>query len=381
MRVGHTFSQLFFFICLSGCVERLSEVKKNELDFSEVPETKNDSNVKVLTKVELGRALFKDENLSRDRTMACATCHDLEEGLIDIRDNGVGGATSLGQDGITLGDRNSPMISYIKFTPEFQFDGVDWRGGLFHDGRAKTMLEQAKGPFLDSSEMQMPSEASVVERVLENDEYVKSFKSIYGTDIFDQTSGAYNAVADAIVAFESTEEMSPFDSAFDNGNLSAQELRGQNIFVSARCINCHSGVGPKPLFTNFTYRNLGLPSNDEVRAINGASNDEGLLLNPFVNDPAQRGRFRVLSLRNVGVTAPYMHNGVFKELKTVVHFYNTRDVPGALNPETGLPWRAAEIPENRVEGIIGDLGLTNAQEDDLVSFLKSLTDSRFDHLQ
>jgi len=88
----------------------------------------------------------------------------------------------------------------------------------------------------------------------------------------------------------------------------------------------------------------------------------------------------VTGLRNVAVTEPYMHNGVFKNLKTVVHFYNTRDVAGAINPETGLAWRTAEVDATKNTDELGNLGLTDTEEDQLVAFLKTLTDRKFESL-
>ena len=86
------------------------------------------------------------------------------------------------------------------------------------------------------------------------------------------------------------------------------------------------------------------------------------------------------TLRNIAVTGPYMHNGLFKDLKTVVHFYNTRDVEGAINPETGLPWEEGEVDATKNVNELGDLGLTDEEEDALVAFMKTLTDKQYEHL-
>ena len=154
------------------------------------------------------------------------------------------------------------------------------------------------------------------------------------------------------------------------------------------CAACHpvpekNTPKAESLFTDFSYDNLGTPKNKQARIHNGNSDsfiDEGLFNNPLVKDPALRGAFRVTSLRNIAITAPYMHNGIFKELKTVVHFYNSRDVTGALNPETGKPWEPAEIDETKNTEELGDLGLTDQEIDDIVVFLKTLTDERYEHL-
>lgn len=329
-------------------------------------------------KVVLGERLFKDENLSFDRVMSCSSCHDPDQGFVDIRFNSVDSAVSLGQDDISLGDRNSPTISYAKFIPALTLTRGTYSGGLFMDGRADTLIEQAKAPFLNPLEMQMPSEESVVDRVLENSDYVTSLVDLYGESVLDDTTATFNAIADAIAEYEKSDEISPFDSRFDNGNLTAQEIRGRNLFRTSSCTTCHTDNGGSPLFTNFNYENLGIPVNADVRNLNGVAQDLGLLENTNVSGNAQRGRFRVPTLRNIAVTAPYMHNGVFKELKTVVHFYNTRDVPGAINPETGASWESAEVSTNVVTANVGNLGLSDADEDDIVAFLNTLTDSRFE---
>jgi len=329
-------------------------------------------------KVVLGEALFKDENLSLDRSMSCSSCHNPDSGFIDTRSNSVDGAVSIGQDGISFGDRNSPTISYARYIPALSVTRGDYSGGLFMDGRVDTLTEQAKEPFLNTLEMQMPSEQSVVDRVLENSDYINSLTNLYGASVLDDTSATFDAIADAIAEYEKSDELSPFDSRFDQGSLSAQEVRGRNLFRTSGCITCHSDNGTNPLFTNFNYENLGVPANDAVRSLNGQSTDLGLYENPNVTGLAQRGRFRVPTLRNIAVSAPYMHNGVFQELKTVVHFYNTRDVAGAINPETGQTWQAAEVSTNVVNANVGNLGLSDSDEDDIVAFLSSLTDRQFE---
>ena len=119
-----------------------------------------------------------------------------------------------------------------------------------------------------------------------------------------------------------------------------------------------------------------------MRTANGQTGnlDAGLFLNPAVNDTDLQGAFKVSSLRNVAVTGPYMHNGKFQDLATVVHFYNTRDVLNATNPETNALWEIGEFHSGRNTDELGDLGLSQSEEDDLVSFLKTFTDERYEHL-
>ena len=177
-------------------------------------------------------------------------------------------------------------------------------------------------------------------------------------------------MADAIEAYENTSEVNPFSSKYDywlrgETELSEQELRGLKLFEAedkGNCAACHpnriSEDGSLPLFTDFTYDNLGVPRNPEnpFYSLPPELNPDGfafvdLGLGKTVNDPAQNGKFRVPTLRNVEVTPPYMHNGVFKTLFNVVAFYNTRDV---------AEWPEPEVAENVNMEELGDLGLTNS---------------------
>lgn len=354
-----------------------------------------------ILKENLGKKLFNDMSLSRDGTQSCASCHDSQHAFIDPRANITSvdritpGAVSAGQDKISLGDINTPSAAYKAFVPDFHFDNQEglFKGGLFLNGRATNLAEQAKQPFLNPVEMQNSKEG-VVSAVMA--QYAKSMQVLYGDDIFNDMDKAFDAVADAITAFEETEEFSPFNSRFDRylrgeARLTEQELRGLDLFKAedkGNCAACHpvpnlSSTKAESLFTDFTYDNLGVPKNIKVRLNNGKGLsflDDGLFDNSQVNDPELRGAFRVSSLRNIAVTAPYMHNGVFKELATVVHFYNSRDVVGALNPETGSAWRPSEVDGTKNTDELGNLGLTNKEIDDIVVFLKTLTDECYEHM-
>ncbi|SFV71791.1 Cytochrome c551 peroxidase [hydrothermal vent metagenome] len=326
------------------------------------------------TKALLGEAFFNDTSFSQNRTMSCATCHNPQQAFIDTRVNHLASAVSIGDDGTSIGDRNSPSIGYASFTPTFSQDGRI-RGGLFFDGRATDLTEQAKGPFLNPIEMNMPSEASVIARLQENQEYITAMQSFYGANIFNNTSNAYTALADAIATFERTSIFAPFDSDRDTNTLSASALRGKTLFRANNCVRCHDDRG-SALFTDFTYSNLGIPINTAVRALNNHATDLGLSENPAINNRREEGNFKVPTLRNIAVTAPYMHNGVFATLKAVVHFYNTRD-SGGINPETGQAWRSPEVARGLERNDIGNLGLTDREENDIVAFLESLTDAQY----
>ncbi|GGD33319.1 methylamine utilization protein MauG [Malaciobacter pacificus] len=346
-------------------------------------------------KENLGQALFLDANLSKNRTMSCATCHNPSAGFVDDRDNGVAKMASLGDDGKSLGDRNAPIAAYAKFSPKFHFDEKNkvYKGGQFWDGRANTLEEQAGGPPLNPIEMGMASKEEVVERLKENSYYVSTFKELYGDNIFEDLNKAYNAMTEVIATFERTEQFSPFDSKYDKFlrgeyDLTVLEDLGRTIFFSNNnnsCINCHVlkvEDAPMETFTNYEYHNIGVPINEALRSKNGVKEiDKGLLANPLVNDEAQKGKYKVPTLRNIAVTAPYMHNGVFKDLKTVVEFYdkyNNKD--RTINPETGKPWREPEVKETISLDDLKAKKLTDRKVEALVAFMKLLTDEKYEHL-
>ncbi|HIO96392.1 MAG TPA: methylamine utilization protein MauG [Leucothrix sp.] len=360
------------------------------------------------SKAKLGEELFNDDSLSRDGNQSCATCHNPEHAFIDDRNNPTShddstpGSVSEGQDDTALGDRNTPTATYAAFIPDFHFDASEddglFKGGQFLDGREKNLQGQAGQPFLNPVEMQT-TKADVVAKV--KNKYGNSMRENYGDDIFNTTDKAYDAITDSIAKFEKTEEFAPFDSKFDrvlkgNDAFTSLEAKGLELFKAedkGNCAACHpvpTALSSKEdsTFTDFTYDNLGVPRHDIVRSLNNNNGkgfdddfvDNGLFENPAVNDPELKGAFRVSTLRNIAVTAPYMHNGVFKDLKTVVHFYNTRDVDGAINPETWDEWRASEVDVTKNTEELGDLKLTDHEKDALVAFMKTLTDSRYEHL-
>ena len=348
-----------------------------------------------MKKEDLGRILFFDVNLSKNRTQSCATCHNPNAGFVDDRDNGVKKMASLGDDGKSLGDRQAPTASYAKFSPVFHFDekAKKYVGGEFWDGREATLEGQAGGPPLNPIEMGMSDKKAVVDRLKENTLYVDSFKKIFGADIFKNDDKAYEAMTIAIASFERTDEFSPFDSKYDRYlkgeyDLTPLEDLGKSIFFSNNnnsCANCHVLKGEDKegeTFTNYQYHNIGTPANNELRAKNGVKAiDEGLLANSNVSDVAQKGKHKVPTLRNVAVTAPYMHNGVFKDLKTVVEFYdkyNNKD--RNIDPETNKPWDEPEVKDNISLQELKANKLTDRKVEALVAFMKLLTDKKYEHL-
>ncbi|MCP4597167.1 cytochrome c peroxidase [Neptuniibacter sp.] len=354
----------------------------------------------VLNKEQLGQQLYFDTNLSMNRTQSCATCHSPTHGFVDPRDNGVAGAFSLGDDDKSLGDRNAPTAAYAMFSPEFHLNKKgQYVGGQFHDGRESNLAGQAGGPPTNPIEMGLPSKTFTVERLQENPAYISSFQRVYGDDIFTDIEKAYAAMADSIASFERTELFAPFDSKYDRYlrgeyKLTKQEDLGRTLFFSQQFTNCNichqlnkSQRHPQETFTNYEYHNIGVPTNITGRFKNGVAvdtKDLGLLNNPQVDDPKQAGKFKVPTLRNVAVTGPYMHNGVFQELRTVVLFYdkyNSRSAKRQINPETGNPWGQPEVAENiSLKELETGPALKEKRIDALVAFMKTLTDQRYEHL-
>ena len=205
-------------------------------------------------------------------------------------------------------------------------------------------------------------------------------------------------MAESLGEFEKTDQFAPFDSRYDRylkgeEELTDQESLGESLFFSKQFTNCNRCHQLKAFpgsdgetFSNYEYHNLGVPTHDAVRAANGKGKafvDQGLLEHPDITDVKEAGKFKVPTLRNVAVTAPYMHNGVFSDLKTVVLFYdkfNNRE--RKLNPETGQPWDEPEVAQNLAlnEKDFQASALKDSEVDALVAFMKTLTDKRYEPL-
>jgi cytochrome c peroxidase len=341
-----------------------------------------------LTDIEtLGKKLFNDTTLSQPNGQSCASCHSPKFAFTDPDQSE---PTSAGVLPKRFGFRNAPTVSYATFSPVMQYnpEEVSYQGGLFWDGRATNLTDQALQPFLNPLEMHDKDETQVIKAVRAAN-YAPLFLKVFGKDALKKANidTAYAQVATAIAAYEGTAEVNPFSSKFDaylagTAELTAKETLGMNLFNGkANCSTCHiSEVGAfaaAPLFTDFTYENIGVPKN---------WNNPYLYLPPDLNPDGvnfidvglgntlaplgvtgEDGKFKIPTLRNVALTAPYGHNGYFTSLKEIVHFYNTRDVPSA-----GFP--PAEVPETENLVDLGNLGLTDAEEDAIVAFLETLTD-------
>ncbi len=283
--------------------------------------------------VALGRRLFFDRQLSSDRTISCASCHQPErwftDGLPVAR--GVGGQT---------GRRNTPgIVNAAYWTRQF------W------DGRAADLEEQAGGPIANPVEMNLPH-ALCVERLAADPTYPDEFRRVFGPGPITMAR-----VVRAIAAYERTliSGNSPFDRYYfggETGALSAAAVRGLAVFrdpAKGNCAACHTIGARSALFTDGLFHNLGTGMDAE-----GELQDPGRYEQTRVE--ADRGAFRTPGLRNVAMTAPYMHDGRLKTLREVIDFYIGG---GSSNPQ--------------LDPLILPLQLTAREREDLQLFLESLT--------
>jgi cytochrome c peroxidase len=391
---------------------------------------------------QLGKSLFFDERLSLNQNQSCASCHDPAWG-------GTGPIASLNAHGTVyqgsvpgrFGDRKPPSSTYATLSPIFhqEKDG-NWVGGNFWDGRAtgeklgNPAADQAQGPFLNPKEQALTDSACVVYRACTATAYPTSFDTVWGAGSCDiawpadaedtcSTEGvtlalsptdrakadqAYDRIALSIAAYEGSDEVNAFtakydltfgsrarDLGLDKPKLTSEEQRGYALFRGkGGCAACHP-AGKEALFTDFTFDNLGVPSNPENPAVleNPGFVDPGLggfLRNAGYEEStwaAELGKQKVPTLRNVDLrpsptdVKAYSHNGYFKSLEGIVHFYNTRDVldtcPGPYTEAAALAancWPAPEVAETVNRDELGDLGLTPDEEAAIVAFLRTLSD-------
>ncbi len=224
-------------------------------------------------KERLGKLLFLDTNLSTPPGQSCATCHSPRAGFGDpVQQLPV----SRGAHPDRFGNRNDLTAAYAAFIPPLRFDEDEdlWVGGLFWDGRAADLAEQARGPPLNPLEMANPDVETITE-ALRAAEYRDLFFEVFGDEALDDAARAFDLMADAIAAYEATSELSPFDSKYDlflagEVQLSEQELRGMALYeleAKGNCAACHpnrpGADSSPPLFTDHTYDNLGVPQNPE----------------------------------------------------------------------------------------------------------------------
>ena len=373
----------------------------------------------------LGERIFHDQTLSLNKNQACASCHDAASGFSTPDDEiNAAGAVMFGSVRSRFGKRKPPTAAYATRSPELHYDDTDsvWVGGGFWDGRAtgrrlhNAAAEQALQPFVNPDEMALPDVACVVYRVTHGDyaatagsildDKVRAVRFPANTDALCGQEGAtvplsrddrarvaeaYDLIGLAIAEFENSPAVNQFSSKYDaylagRATLTREERRGLKLYEEkGKCAACHSNSGEGALFTDFTYDNIGTPANPRNPALlrDPAYQDVGL--GAVVRDSALRGAQKVPTLRNVdrrrapGAPKAYMHNGAFKSLEEVVHFYNTRDVLPACEsvskPQIGMNcWPAPEVAENVNTDELGNLKLTPKEERALVAYLRTLTD-------
>jgi cytochrome c peroxidase len=344
---------------------------------------------------QLGKNIFFDKISVPANKTACADCHGSSVGftgpdeLINKH-----GSVYHGANG-SFGNRKPPSAAYATFSPILQQVGGVFAGGNFWDGRAtgerlgSPSAEQALGPFLNPREHNVANPLDVL-MIIEKSKYISLWKKVWGENLRystqEEISLNFDRVGLAIAAYEGSSEVNQFSSKFDYYlkslvELTSEEASGLELFNS-KCASCHisESIGETPpLFTDFTFDNLGVPVNPEnpVYDYDPGFIDYGLggflLTRPdYISmAPVNMGKQKVPTLRNVdkrpgiGFTKAYMHNGVFKSLKEVVHFYNTRD-DGS--------WPAPEVSANVNKVDLGKLGLTDGEENAIVAFMKTLSD-------
>ncbi len=330
---------------------------------------------------QLGRALFFDARLSEPEGQSCASCHAPEAGFASP-------STAILQGAMPgrFGNRAPPGISYAAFTPILHWDKVEksFSGGQFRDGRAADLVEQAKGPLLNPLEMNNPDLGAVCGKVAAAP-YAGDFTQAFAEPLDCATNGV-SRILQALAAYESSAAINPFNSKYDLAlagrvRLTAQELRGYDLYRGqAGCERCHpSTPGPRgepPLFTDFGYDNIGAPKNprnpfySQPASVNPDGRgyiDKGL--GAILKRPSENGKFRSPSLRNIAVnetSRAYMHNGSLIGLRQVLAFYNERDV----DPRRWV----AEEPSTVNHRDLGDLKLSDQDIEDLLAFLRTLTD-------
>jgi cytochrome c peroxidase len=350
----------------------------------------------------LGEQIFRDTALSASGRQSCASCHSAAAAHAAPNELA---AQFGGVSGDQPGRRSSPSIRYLAANTAFHFDGEGTpTGGFFWDGRAASLQDQAGRPFLSAIEMANASVADVVDK-LSRAGYADEFKRVFGADIFQRPDNAFARMTLALQQFQREDPaLRPFSSKYDEflrgrAGLSEQELRGLALFNRAdkgNCAACHpSGKGADgshPLFTDFSYDDLGVPRNPELaQNADPAFFDMGLCARDG-SDLAARtdlcGAFKVPTLRNVALRRVFFHNGRFKSLKDTLTFYVQRDIhpekfyplaaDGSVNKFDDLPaaYRAnvntSEAPYNRAPGDAP--ALSDAEIDDVIAFLKTLTD-------
>ncbi len=340
--------------------------------------------VDLTPKEQLGKNLFFDTNLSEPAGQSCAACHAKNVGWTGPdQDINSGGAVYMGAVPGVFGDRKPPAVAYAGDSPILHYRAL-WMGGMFWDGRATgltlgdPLAEQAQGPFLNPREQNNSTPEVVINKVLDS-----TYKDLF-LQVCTDPATQYDCIGRSIAAYERSKEVSSYTSKYDywlkgQAKLTGQERLGMTLFNGkAKCAQCHV----YPNFTDYSYDNLGVPRNPLNPAYSWKPEAQ-LWVDPGLGGflksigqlawEAEFGKHKVPTLRNVDLRPDsnflkaYGHNGYFKSLEEIVHFYNTRDVNGA-------GWPPPEVAQNMNTTEVGNLGLNHVQELAIVAFLKTLSD-------
>lgn len=350
----------------------------------------------------LGQLLFHDPSLSSSGQLSCAGCHDPLHAHGPANDL----PTQMGGPRMDqMGQRSTPSLRYLSFTPAFALDAQGKpSGGFFWDGRANSLQAQAIGPLLHPKEMANGSAAELVQR-LSKGPHARRFEAVFGAQVWQQPQAALEAVALALAQYQIEDpQFHPFDSLFDahlrgQASLSPAQARGWALFKDPQkgnCAACHNADtapdGRHPLFTDHSYDNLGVPRNPQLTHNRDPSAfDLGLCQRPD-GSLRQRtdlcGAFKVPTLRNVAIKKVFFHNGQIKSLSEALHFYVERDThpqrwyptrpqgPVAVFNDLTARWHRHvnqnEVPYDRALGAAP--ALNDAEIQDLAAFLHTLTD-------
>lgn len=323
----HRWQLVLVAVLLAGCKKDVEPSYELDIPSWFPPMEIPSDNQLTQARIDLGRKLFYDYDLSVNSTVSCGTCHDSRFAFSGGR------AVNPGVNG-ALGFRNAPTLTNIGYAPR-----------LFHDGGVETLELQAQAPIFNEVEMSFTI-AGFLERIKGNAEYERMFEEAYGRE-----PDAYG-ISRSIACFERTmisghSRFDQYEYEGDENALSEQELRGRELFFSSetKCSSCHE----PPLFTNYAYENIGLYENyaDSGRA-------------RITHLAEDRGKFKVPTLRNIDESAPYMHDGSLYTLEQVVEHFNSGGVGHPNQSEAVKP-----------------LNLSEQQKTDLVAFLKTLSDESF----
>ena len=324
-------------------------------------------------KIKLGDKLFHDKRFSSTGQVSCATCHDAKKTFTDSPLRVSQGINKL------KGTRNAPTVVNAAYFHK-----------LFWDGREPSLEEQSKDPMVNPVEMGLPNHQPVLKLIRTDPEYVKAFKAVFGKS-GDQLT--MEEVKKAIASFERTIVAgdSPFDHYYFGGDKKAMtpaQIRGFQVFMGqGRCVSCHTVEQDQALFTDNRFHNIGIGINQMQQDVprladkflkaktQGGNVDKAVLSDPKTSNLGRfavtdalddMGSFKTSTLRNIAMTAPYMHDGSLKTLKEVVIHYNNGGVT-----------KKGDRVNDFLSGGIRPLHLSERQISDLVAFMGALTSPEY----